>query len=334
MEVPSAGLATERLTQRSSVDASATPRVAEPEGPEVSWKNEALSAIRQEGLVEYQLSAEGILGSSRSRPPTAIFVGTGLCTSKEISVALPLDTLGMLLPAVKIQRAVGASSVIVLIADEHARSNGSFRAAEIDEIAAANEDAFRRVASAFSLNELKVVRASHFHSTPDYLAVLEEVDGKAPDSEHAYFRKEVADIEFLDRTCGGIIKVGWTISGSGNMERRHDEVAFDQRFRAWMGRHVPFVYCKAGRVLDERRPKASPYVATDPARRVCLRRGEDIREKLKAAESFVAAPVVKGVRTHLGAIVRCFCDVVEPISGQVEDRAQQIIGRVFGSVAA
>lgn len=333
MEFRSTGFAPERVT-RGSANTAAAARAADPAGVVALWKNDVLAAIKQEGLVEYQLSVDGIRRSSRVERPGAVFVGMGLCTSKEISAALPLDALGMVFPAVRVQRAVGARSVIVLIADEHARSNGCFVAEEIDAIAAANEDALRRAVSAFGLNAVKIVRASHFHSTPEYLAVLDEVDQRAPDSEHAYFRKEVADIEFLDRVCSGIVKVGWTISSSVNMERRHDEVAFDQRFRAWMGNHVSFIYCKAGRVLDERRPKASPYVATDAARRVCLRRGEDVRAKLSSAESLVPAPILKGVRNHLGAVVRSFCSVVEPMNGHVEDRAQQIIGRVFGSAAA
>jgi hypothetical protein len=306
----------------------------EPGQSEVSWKNDAMAALKQEGLVEYQLSAEGIRSSSRIERPGSIFVGTGVCTSKEISTALPLDALGMVLPAVRLQRAIGARSVVLLIADEHARSNGCFAAADIDAIAAANEDALKRAVSAFGLNSVKVVRASHFHAEQEYLDVLAEVDRRAPGSEHTYFRKEVADIQFLDRVCSGIIKLGWTVSSSVSMERRHDEVAFDRRFRAWMGNHVAFAYCKAGRVLDERRPKASPYVATDPARRVCLRRGEDVRAKLSSAESLVPAPILKGVKKHLGAVVRSFCSVVEPVDGEVEDRAQQIIGRVFGSAAA
>ncbi len=296
-----------------------------------TWKQNLVDSISQEGLIEVQLSVAGVRCSTRLSPPGAVFVGTGLCTSKKLSAGLPLDALGMLLPAVRVQRAVNARSVIVVIADEHARSNGCFPNAEIDAIAAANEDALRRAVSAFGLNSVKVLRASHFHSTPEYLEVMAEVDQRSPNSEHAYFRKEVADIEFLDRVCGGIIKVGWTVSGSLRMERRHDEVAFDRRFRAWMGDRVPFVYCKAGRVLDERRPKASPYVATDPARRVCLSRGEDVRAKLSSAELRVPPPILRGVRKHLGAVVRSFCSVVEPLNGQLEDRAQQIIDRVFGS---
>lgn len=294
------------------------------------WKVELVCALKEEALVEHELSTRGVLGSTIVEPPRAVFLGVGLCTSQQVSVALPLDTLGMLVPAERVRRALGARSVVVLIADEHARSNAGFSAAQIDEIAVTIEDTLRRAVSAFDLSAVKIVRASDFHTTPEYLAVLAEVDTRAPDSEHAYFRKEIADIAFLDRTCGPIVKVGWTISGSADMGRRHDEVAFDQRFRTWMGQHVPFIYCKAGRVLDERRPKASPYVTTDASKRVCLRRGEDVRAKLQSAESLVPGAVLKGVRNHLGALVRSFGSIVEPMNGHIEDRAQAIVTRVFG----
>lgn len=314
------------------VNGSCFARVDEtpPTALEPIWKRQVVAAVKEEGLVEYRPSIEGVLGSNPAKKPDAVFLGMGVCTKQQVSVALPLDALGMLLPAEQIRRVLGARSVIVLIADEHARSNFGFSAAEIERITSANEDVLTRVINAFGLGAVKVVRASDFHSTAEYLEVLAEVDRRAKGLEHAYFRKEVADIEFLNRVCGGILKVGWTVSSSLNVERRHDEVAFDQRFRAWMGDHVPFIYCKAGRVLDERRPKASPYVATEESRRLCLHQGEDVRAKLRAVQSTVPQSVLKSTKRHLGALIRSFCAVVEPLSGQVEDRAQEIIGRVFG----
>lgn len=294
------------------------------------WKTQVIEALKQEGLVEFKLSVAGVLESSREERPGAVFLGMGLCTNKQVSVALPIEALGMLLIAERTRGVIGARSTVLLIADEHARSNSGLSSDEIDRIAGVNEDALRRAAAAFGLSCVKIVRASDFHARPEYLAVLAEVDSRAPDFEHAYFHKEVADIEFLDRICGGVLKVGWTISSSVSMARRHDEVAFDQRFRSWMGNHVPFIYCKAGRVLDERRPKASPYVTTEESKRLCLRREEEVHAKLTAAEGVVPPPILKGVRKHLSALTRTFGTVIEPLSGRVEDRAQQIIGRVFG----
>jgi len=300
------------------------------QGVQPRWKDDLLADIKQDGLIEYELSRAGIEDSTRAEPPSAVFLGLGLCTSKEISQALPFDALGMILPAERVRRSIGARSVIAMIADVHAASNSAFSVEAIEQIAAANEDTLRRIVSALGLSSVKVVRASDFHGTLEYQAVLKEVERRAPESPHTYFKKEIADIEFLNRVCNGIVKVGWTVSGSLDVERRHDEVAFDQRFRAWMGDHVSFMYCKAGRPLDERRPKASPYVTTDTSRRLSLLPGEDVHDKLKHAEAHASAQVVKGVRNHLGAIVRCFSAVVNSLSGTVEDRAQRIIDRIFG----
>lgn len=310
---------------------ASTPAVLHRRG--ASWKDDVTATIRQDGLMELRLSLEGLNRSRQTKRSRVVFVGVGLCTRERLSVALPLDVIATLLSAVRLQRAVGARSVRLLIADEHARCGGRFEDAAVSAVAEATEDTLRRVVGSFELGAVEILRASQVHATPEYMEILEEVERRAPGAA-AYFHREVADMEFFHRVCGGILKLGWGVSGPVQMRHQYDEVAFDQRFRAWVGDHVTCVYGKPGRVFDARRPRASPYVAIDPARRVCLSRGEDVRAKLGLARSRVGGDTWRGARRHLGAITRAFCAVVGPLSGDTEGRAQQLIDRVFADAQA
>jgi hypothetical protein len=292
-----------------------------------NWKDRLRQFLLQESVVESNLSLAGIDGAARAAAPKAVFAGMGLCTSLRLGRGLPLDCLGMLLPAIGIRDRLGARSVVVVIADEHALANG-FDLEAVQALASKNERTLRLISSALDL-ELKIVRASDFHSRERYRSILAEVDRRAPAGDHHYFRMEVADIEYLHRVCGGVLKVGWTISGSESLSRRHDEVAFDQRFKSWMGKHVPFIYCKSGRVLDDSHPKASPYVVTDPARRICLDGDEDVLGKLEAAKAFASADTIKGVRKHLGAIVRGIATRTFLPQGSIEQRLQYLIDTIL-----
>src|SRR5690606_26395895 len=126
--------------------------------------------------------------------------------------------------------------------------------------------------------------------------------------EHAYVKLQIADCEYLHRQHRGIVKVGWSPDGRA----RGGEHEFDRRFRAWLGDHVGFVYCKAGRVLDERRRKAPPYLATDPPRRICLEPDEDVPGKLGRVAT---EPIVRGVRKHLRMLAYSACKRLGPMRG-------------------
>jgi hypothetical protein len=90
------------------------------------------------------------------------------------------------------------------------------------------------------------------------------------------------------------------------------------------------VYTKAGRVLDDKRKKAPPYVEMDPARRICLSRGEDVAAKLARGKMRASYSTWRGVRNHLNAITRTYARLVRPLDGPLEERVQAMIDDVWG----
>jgi hypothetical protein len=278
--------------------------------------------VAQNPLIETRPTLAALGRSSRNNAPRAVFLGIGLCTRDAISTELPFDTLGVLLPAELVRRAVGASRLVVAVADRHALSNGLNRCA-VYRRSHHVKNKLETIARRCGLNAMTVVRASEFHATPEYRLIRAQIEESATGGTHTYFKSEAADIEFFHRTYGGIVKVGWTVGRAATVSSRRDEVAFDRRFQQWCGPHVAFVYCKAGRALDDRKKKAVPYTVLNPIHRICLTENEDVSAKLRTAA--VTATTRNGVRNHLRRVTRIFSQTVFPLSGPVERRAQQII---------
>ena len=214
-------------------------------------------------------------------------------------------------------------------ADSHALAN-RFSKEEVEASADEACHALERIRQRLTLDHLQIVRASTLHAAPAYRETLADVEGEAPEGTDGYFTREVADIAYLQEEWGGIVKVGWTISGSTGPLHNNDELAFDRSFRAWTGRALCAVYCKAGRVLDDAQPKASPYVTLREERRICLRRGEDVAAKLARGREVASKDTVRGVRKHLKAITRAYARLVEPLEGPVEQRTQRMLDRLMG----
>ncbi len=301
-----------------------------PAPVEPTWQEEALAVIAQEPLFETRPSREALRLARPPGRPRAVLVGIGLCTDSEVSESLPLDVLGMLLPAEALRKAVGGDVVVALIADQHALSN-NLHAPRVRRRAEATAELLVRLRERLGLQALQPVLASSFHFSREYQALLDQVADRAPDEEHAYFKKEVADVEYMHLLFGSVLKVGWTISSAKAHRPKHDEVAFDRRFRAWMGNHITFAYTSAGRALDDEQPKASPYLAVDPQTRLCLEPDEDVYAKLawaKAAGS-VSAQTIRGVRNHVKAVTRTYSQQIEPLKGPVEARVRRILQRIF-----
>jgi hypothetical protein len=285
--------------------------------------------VTQQSLFETRASLAGLAHLDARLPaPAAVFLGIGLSAPRELSLALPLDTLGMLLAAEQARRAVAAPSMLILLADAHALTNGHDGGA-VAERAAAHGRTLGCVIERLGWSHVHVVRARELHALPAHARLHAQIREVAPRDEHPYVTRELADIEYFARHAGSLLKVGWALqSGVGSGLR--DERAFDERFRCWVGRHVGFVYCKAGRTLDDQRRKAPPYLVRDPARRVCLIRGEHVREKLERASEHVSVSTVRGVRKHLKAITRSYKQLVRPLSGRVEEQVQTLLGQLLG----
>lgn len=292
-------------------------------GSDESWVRDLMGPILQEPLVESSASLRALKTMRPARRPRSVFLGIGLCSRAQLGAALPVDVLGMLLPAERIRESIGAASLVVLVADQHAVCNGL----DPDRVERRARDTVRMlggIRDALGLAHMRILRASEFHDTSEYRAVLAGVERQAPPGEHAYVTRQIADCEYLHRRCGGIVKVGWCTDRNGH----GGEHVFDRRFRDWIGDHVGFVYCKAGRVLDDHTRKASPYLAVDADARICLAPGENVRAKLHFARAHASEPTICGVRKHLRALTYSACRRVGPIRGSVEDRVQGLISRV------
>ena len=289
-----------------------------------TWFHRLTAEISQNSLIETRPSLQALDGLARDAPPPAVFIGVGLCSPRRLTRALPLDLLGVLLPAEQIRRAVGASDLVVLVADAHARQCG-YNSPRVSERAHATIALLDRVRRRCGLVRMRVVRASRLHDTAEHHAILTQVRRELPLGDHPYFAWQVADVTTLERLYGGLLKVGWAISGSPNVIHENDEVAFDQRFRSWSRRRLGFVYCRAGRQFDDRRLKTSPYVAEDPQRRVCLDSGQDVTATLNWARMRVSASTFRGVRNHLNAVARCYSEVVSPLRGTLSERLSAVV---------
>lgn len=276
--------------------------------------------IQNEPLIEVHPSLGGISPDSL-RPDSSIYYGTGLCTAKEISDALPFDVLGMVLVAEKIRRGMGMKMVYHHIADTHAKSNCLFDNEEIDRQAASAKDVLERMAGNLGLENFRVLLASEFDGSKEYLEIYNNVVTE----KHEYVRREVADMEWYRRYKGVGVKLGWIIQAT-EVELGLDERVFDREYKATIDEDLSLVYLKPGRTFDKSRPKVSPYIHTPGEPRILLRADEDAKSKIAEAEERLADKHLGGARRHLTDIVRLY----EKLFGSLgdipfEDKIQAII---------
>lgn len=275
------------------------------------WKQAVVECVAQQPLVHTRASLEGLRGA-RHRP-AALLMGVGLCTPRQLARAVPVDLLGMLLPAEQLRQASGARELIVLVADRHALTSG-FDAAAVEQRARATLDLLDRLGRRCGI-PTRLVRASQFHDHASYRRILAEVAGRIPD-DHEYVHRQLADCIHFDRELGGILKIGWT----ARSPHRLDEVALDRRLRELYQGRISFAYCKPGRTIDGR--PMPPYVALSPSRRVCLEPGEDPARKLAGTAD---SDGMRACRRHLRAIAYSYARQVGLPRGPLEQRLAALI---------
>ncbi len=282
--------------------------------------------VVQHPLLETAASLEGLVSARPGPPPRGVFVGVGVCSRDALSVSLPLDVLGILAPAEEVRRVLAAERLIVLVADAHATaagfSKGSVRRCADDVV-----EKLTRAGKALGLTQLHVVRASTLHETSAWQRAFAHVEARAPEDCAPYFVQQTADVAALQAREGGIVKVGWSLGGS--QTTRRDEIAFDRFFVEHVGAEVGFLYTKAGRPLDDRRRKAPPYVTLDPSKRLCLEPDEDVAAKLARAERSTSRATLQGARRYYRALCASASRLSTPLRGPLEERLQDLIGRVF-----
>jgi hypothetical protein len=288
------------------------------------WRDALEKCVEQEPLLLTGPSRAALAEANPPSAPGAIMFGVGLCTPDALSATVPFDLLGLVLPAELLRRAVGASTVVALVADVHAETSG-FDAAAVDRRARAVTAALLRMRRRLGLDALTVVRASRLHAALDYRQHLRTARARAGAEPADYLVHQVADVACLDARLGGLLKLGWMV-GKDRAQAIGDEAAFDRWVRPWTRREPLFAYARAGRTLDPLRPKATPYVELEAAARVNLAATEDVARKLASASDLGA---VNGVKNHLRAIAHTYARVVGPLRGPVVPRAQRILDRLY-----
>lgn len=274
------------------------------------WLSRVTECTLQEPLIETKPSLRGIRDAVM--PPRAVFLGLGLCSPKSVSRAVPLDLLGVLLPAESIRRACGADQLILLIADRHAIATGH-PPAEVEARARILERRVRQLCDYCGVDDVSIVRASSFGDTDEYQSTLRQVREQAgPASE--YVHRQAADVLFFQRRHKSVLKVGWALR-RGGVGPRLDEVAFDRALRDIGARGVSFVYCKPGRALNDRTPRVAPYLVRRPEQRLLLDPGEDVEHKLALAEQQLSPEVMQAFYRHLRLLLYTFGRMAEPIRG-------------------
>lgn len=206
--------------------------------------------------------------------PTSVYLGIGLTGRETVSQGLPFDTLSMLLIAEKYREATGAKTLICLIADSHALTNQSVARESVEKAAKRAFQTISLIGKKLAL-PIEVIRASTIDGEKTYLDGLRQTETVEPE----YAQRELADILYLIRTRGLILKLGWAFDGKGL-----DERFFDKAFRDTFPKEsILFAYVEAGRTFNPARPKAPPYICTDPLHRLLLESEEETSRKLQVA---------------------------------------------------
>ncbi len=286
-----------------------------------NWKTKLIHVIYQNGLIDTAASMKAMENTPLMQRPRGVFLGIGLCSGLEPSKALPLDTVGYLLIAEAVRKSLGARSLEILIADAHAISCGVDRET-VENLAEHACLVLSKLRTLGGFESMNIVKASEIHLTRIYRSIFETVKSRSSFFDHPYFTREAADIEFIRRQHESMVKIGWTMGCSGALR---DERAFDDCYKKWVGNRVAFVYTKPGRILDDAHSRGAPYIEVDLSRRICIQKDEDVGAKLNSSINGVSDQNTRAVRSHIKAVCRLYSKMVEPLTGTVEERAENII---------
>ncbi len=281
--------------------------------------------VGKEPLFEREPSLQGINPEVQDFRDKAVYFGTGLCNPKELSKEVPFDVLSMVLCSEKIRRVIGLKKTYHFIADSHALSNEAFDARKVELLARKRRQLFQKMAKNFGFNRYEVVQASDFDNTDRYKAILNRI----PKLGHEYVRRELTDIEWFRQQKGVVIKMGWIIQATKTL-LGFDERLFDSKYAETLGNNMCFLYVRAGRTFNRRRPKASPYIHLEGENRILLKPDEDVELKFARAEESLKDKHLGGARKHLNYILRLYQELVSPLSrGSTEERIAEVISTIF-----
>ncbi len=260
----------------------------------------------------------GLTVGSDLNGSTGNYFGIGIGNRHGLTEDLPFDALGMVLISELVKRELGLNTTKVIVADEHAKSNG-FNEADIDRIAKSRRDFLVNTSDRLGFAGWRVVLGSETAKDPQYLEVVAGIK-----KGNYYERAQLADME-LCRKLGNGIKIGWK---HGYME--FDERHFDSLYNSIFGDGTTFVYMEAGKALDGT-PQA-PYLVNSDRSRLFLRQDEDLER--------MVSQMSRRVRAHFNNIVdlyeRILYGAIKTNDSQntpenLRMRLRETYGVIFGS---
>jgi hypothetical protein len=224
------------------------------------------------------------------RAHTAWF-GVGVTTSAGLSRGLPIDVLGMIYAQELVRRALGWERSLIVVADSNAQAAGA-DALAVRRLGVQVERQLRDLTTGLGLPV--EVRLTSTLGRPQALPGFSRLQGLPP-----YVAHQLAQTEHLRRAGAGL-KLGWAWPGA-----LQDERYFDDLHARELGTRIDSVYVSGGTTLDPRRPRACPYVCSDPSARLLLHPDEPLERKLRRG------PAVARQRYErlLGKLVRAHCQV-------------------------
>lgn len=235
-----------------------------------------------------------------------------------MSEGLPFDALGMVLSSELVRRELGLNTSTILIADEHAKTNGFAEGA--DRLGKEREEFFERTLESFGFEGFDVILASDLTKDHRYAEILSRINGL-----EAYERLQIADTEFF-RTHGKGIKIGWA-----HNSMRFDERYFDRLYAQQFKDHVTYIYTQAGKALDG--TPLPPYMHNSGKQRLLLVADEDIDYKLEQ--------MPKPVRAYFSHLLDLFEKMVygsvsnpNNTTENTRRRIKDIYNTIFGGVHA
>lgn len=160
-----------------------------------------------------------------SEKKSTVFLGIGICSRNgDLSVGLPFDAVGYLASAEYVRRSVGIDTCAILVADEHAAANTNHSSLNIQ---AQTEEVMRQtraICAALSV-PASIVRGSEIAEDEYFQQIYRYVTTTV---ENDYARREIADIAWMQKNHGDVIKLGWLMGKGGTS----DEAWFDAQFQS------------------------------------------------------------------------------------------------------
>jgi hypothetical protein len=229
---------------------------------------------------------------------TTVYLGTGLCTTKEQSIGIPFDFFGYMAMTEATRRAINADGIVHLIADTHAKSNDFTDDNEIDILAERAKIIALNIAQDLSsASSYDVIKASDLEKNPEYNAIYQEYSDK---DEHEYVKRQWTDMQYMEKHQGTRVKISWLIDPK--KKKGFDERYFDEGYQKNTETNMSFIYTKPGLTATPSKIRACPYTATSDEDRVIINRSEDVKGKVDSYAQSTSKTTRKIIQ-HLEGIV-------------------------------